>query len=734
MNDVQGLTLARLRGEIRRVVFENEDTQFAVLKVVDDSGLEHAATGPMAGLAAGQYLEMEGYWERHLEFGRQFRAESYQIRLPNTADGIKRFLSGGAIPGIGKKTASLIVDYFGDQTLVVLDNFAKRLEEVPGIGKKKAEAVVKGWRESAGRRESFIFLQGLGITPAYCARLFKRYGDAAPQVVRKNPYRLAEEVDGIGFLKADEIARNLGIAPDSIDRLAAAAVFSVNTLVGNGHVCLPLAELVRQTSELAKQPPAQAEAGIEAAIERRLLRKLDDMIYTPQLARAETELPELVASLALVKKFAGQRMHPVPGDNGIVLNQEQQRAVDEVSLAPLSIITGGPGVGKTTVVGEIVRRAEAAGLRIGLAAPTGRAAKRLSDSTGLTAKTLHRLLQFDPNSNRFQMDSSSPLEVDLLIVDEVSMLDILLALALFRAVRPGTSVVLVGDADQLPSVGPGTVLAGFLESEWFQVTRLVQIFRQAENSHIITNAHRVNRGLLPEKPQPGSQALSDFYWIEQDDPDKALAVIEKMVAERIPARFHFDPVDDVQILTPMNRGSCGTVAINERLQALLNPGDKPEFRFGDRVYRAGDKLMQTANNYEKNVFNGDLGRLGRISLKDKTFTVIFEGSRLVEYNFDEADQLTRAYAITVHKSQGSEFPVVILPFLSQHYMMLQRNLLYTAMTRARKLLILVGSRRAVQMAVDNARLEPRFSLLTQRLAALRRKLREVFPGQVDGAS
>ena len=734
MNDVQGLTLARLRGEIRRVVFENEDTQFAVLKVVDDSGLEHAATGPMAGLAAGQYLEMEGYWERHPEFGRQFRAESYQIRLPNTADGIKRFLSGGAIPGIGKKTASLIVDYFGDQTLVVLDNFAKRLEEVPGIGKKKAAAVVRGWRESAGRRESFIFLQGLGITPAYCARLFKRYGDAAPQVVRKNPYRLAEEVDGIGFLKADEIARNLGIAPDSIDRLAAAAVFSVNTLVGNGHVCLPLAELIRQTSELAKQPPAQAEAGIEAAIERRLLRKLDDMIYTPQLARAETELPELVASLALVKKFAGQRMHPVPGDNGIVLNQEQQRAVDEVSLAPLSIITGGPGVGKTTVVGEIVRRAEAAGLRIGLAAPTGRAAKRLSDSTGLTAKTLHRLLQFDPNSNRFQMDSSSPLEVDLLIVDEVSMLDILLALALFRAVRPGTSVVLVGDADQLPSVGPGTVLAGFLESEWFQVTRLVQIFRQAENSHIITNAHRVNRGLLPEKPQPGSQALSDFYWIEQDDPDKALAVIEKMVAERIPARFHFDPVDDVQILTPMNRGSCGTVAINERLQALLNSGDKPEFRFGERVYRAGDKLMQTTNNYEKNVFNGDLGRLGRISLKDKTFTVIFEGSRLVVYNFDEADQLTRAYAITVHKSQGSEFPVVILPFLSQHYMMLQRNLLYTAMTRARKLLILVGSRRAVQMAVDNARLEPRFSLLTQRLAALRRKLREAFPGQVDGAS
>lgn len=722
MSEVQTLTRTRLRGEIRRTVFENKETNFAVLKIADDSGIEHTAVGSLSGLISGQYLEMEGYWERHSDFGRQFKVDSYQIKLPSSAEGIKRFLSSGAIPGIGKKTAGLIVDHFGDQTLNILDNYSKRLEEVPGIGKKKAASVIKGWRESATRRESFIFLQGLGITPTYCNRLFRRYGDAAPEVVRQNPYRLAQDVDGIGFLKADEIAQNLGIAPDSIDRLAAAAVFSVNTLVGNGHVCLPQEELIRQTADLTKQPVELALKGIETAISRRLLRRENEMIYTPQLLRAETELPELVAALALVKKFAGQRLRPVPGGKGLVLNQEQQRAVEVINHAPLSIITGGPGVGKTTVVGEIVRRAKAAKLHIGLAAPTGRAAKRLSDSTRLTAKTLHRLLQFDPITNRFQVNSATPLEVDLLIVDEVSMLDILLATALFRAIRPGTSVVLVGDADQLPSVGPGTVLADFLKSSWFEVTNLVQIFRQAQNSNIVLNAHRVQRGFLPEIKPVAPPALSDFYWIEQEDPDKTLAVIEKMLIDRIPARFHFDPVNDVQILTPMNRGSCGTIAINDHLQALLNPAGKPEFRIGERIYRAGDKLMQTANNYEKNVFNGDLGRLGRINFKQKTFTVVFENSRVVEYDFDEADQLTRAYAITVHKSQGSEFPVVILPFLSQHYMMLQRNLLYTAMTRARKLLVLVGSRRAVGMAVHNTRLEPRFSLLAQRLADLHQQL------------
>ena len=450
------------------------------------------------------------------------------------------------------------------------------------------------------------------------------------------------------------------------------------------------------------------------------------MIYTPLLLRAETELPKLIAALATARRFAGQSLRPLPGEARFTLNEGQRAAVEAVSRAPLSIITGGPGVGKTTVVGEIVRRARASGVPIALAAPTGRAAKRLSESTGITAKTLHRLLQFDPASGRFVHGAGAPLSCRLLIVDEVSMLDLLLAQALFRALRPGTSVVLVGDADQLPSVGPGTVLADLLASGWFHVTALTQIFRQAENSRIIVNAHRVNRGQLPENLPLRPGELTDFYWIEQDDPDRAVELIEKMVAERIPARFGLDPVNDVQILTPMNRGSCGTIALNARMQALLNGGDRPQFKLGERIFRSGDKIMQIANNYEKSVFNGDFGRLGRIRFKEKMFHVMFDDGRLVEYRFEEAEQLSPAYAVTVHKSQGSEFPAVVLPFLTQHYMMLQRNLLYTAMTRAKRLLVLIGSVRAVRMAVENARLEPRFSLLAERLSELRRRCGEAF--------
>lgn len=703
-----------LRGLIARILYENGDGSFAVIRIRESGGREYAVRGALSGLAPGQELELEGDWEQHAEFGRQFKAERFRLILPSTPEGIQRYLSSGAIPGIGKKTAALIVGHFGENTLAMLDGGASCLKQVPGIGPKKAEAVARVWKESAARRDGSIFLQGLGISPSLCARLFKRYGEAAPQMVRTNPYRLAEEIDGIGFLKADEIARSLGISREAVPRLTAAAVFSLNSMIANGNVCCALENLTEATASLADVPPETARIGIEAAVERRLLRILDKRIYTPILARAELELPELVSRLATQPVFAGQKLRPLP-EGKLLLDEEQQKAVERIGESPLTIITGGPGVGKTTVVGEIVRRARKAGLRIGVAAPTGRAAKRLSEATGCAAKTIHRLLQFDPASNRFSFNLEEPLPYEILIVDEVSMLDLPLALALFRAIRAGSSLVLVGDRDQLPSVGPGTVLESFLSSGWFRVTQLDRIFRQAEGSRIIVNAHRVNRGLMPEKPQPQDGELSDFYWIEQDDPEKALAIIEKLVSERIPARFPFHPVDDVQILTPMNRGCCGTTAINERLEALLNKGDKLSFRFGERTFKLGDKVMQTANNYDKNVFNGDMGRILRIVPDAKKFSVLFDGTRKVDYMLDEADQLTLAYAVTVHKAQGSEFPVVVLPFLTQHYMMLQRNLLYTAMTRAKKLLILIGSRRAVRMAVENSRVEARSTLLTERL-------------------
>ncbi len=718
VNNQPRLEASQLSGEIRRVIYKSKDNQFAVLRLVDDTGCMQVATGMMGSLSVGQYLEMDGYWEQHPEFGRQFKVESFRIRLPSTPDGIKSFLCS-AIPGIGKKTAKLIVDHFGEQTLTILNRSSKRLEEIPGIGKKKAAMVLEGWNNSTKRRESYIYLQGLGISPAYCDRLFRRYKDSATQMVRDNPYRLAAEVEGFGFQKADEIAQRLGIKSDSVDRISAASVHCLSLAVAGGHVCLPDEELVRQTVELTQQLPERVAEGIASAVRSNLLWKSDGMYYLPLLARAEMDLPNLIAKLASVSNFAGRRLHSLPGNNGIALNREQQQAVDTVAQYPLSIITGGPGVGKTTVVGEIVRRAKVARLQIALAAPTGRAAKRLSESTNMKAVTLHRLLQFDPIKKTFQKNFIKKLEHDLLVIDEVSMLDILLAQALFRAIKPGASVVLVGDADQLPSVGPGRILADFLSSKWFRVTRLVQIFRQAQNSHIISNAHRVNQGLLPEKPPANFKELSDFYWIEQDDPDKTLVMIEKLLTERIPARFHLNPIDDVQVLTPMNRGSCGTVAINEFLQNILNPEGGLEFHLGNRSFRIGDKLMQTSNNYDKNVFNGDLGRLGHIDLGMRRFTVIFDGQRRVSYNFEEGDQLSHAYAITIHKSQGSEFPVVILPLLTQHYIMLRRNLLYTAMTRARKLLILVGSRKAVRMAIDDVRVEPRYTLLPQRLAMVK---------------
>ena len=710
---------ATLRGEVTRIIYENREGTYAVLRLRDSRNEEKTVVGALNGIEPGQCIEATGRWEKHAEYGTQFRAIRFRPVLPSTHDGIIRFLGSGAIPGIGEKTARMIVDYFGEETLQMLEHYPKRLCDVPGIGRKKAAAIIEKWKESASRRDIFIYLQGLGITPGYCQKLYKRYGDKTAEIVRANPYRLAEEVDGVGFLKADEIAAEIGIARNSPERLTAAAVYEMNQAIGNGHAGYPESAFARCVAELAGQPVELAMAGIDRAVTRRMLVRQDGMIYSPPLARAERELPERIRLLAEAADFAGRRCRDA-GPARLHLNAAQQLAVERVAQSPLTIITGGPGVGKTTVVGEIVRRAQKAGLRIAAAAPTGRAAKRLGEATGITAKTLHRLLAFDPQNGRFGYDDTNPLPCDLLIVDEVSMLDLLLALALFRAVPPGAGVVLVGDRDQLPSVGPGTVLASFIESGWFLTTELTEVFRQAQNSRIIRNAHRVNHGLLPEKNEREDR-LSDFYWIEQDDPDKVLELIVRLAAERIPRRFRLNPIDDIQVLTPMNRGVCGTIAVNTRLQQALNGGDKPQFRSGERLIRSGDKVMQTCNNYEKLVFNGDLGRVSQINTARKTFQVVFDGNRTVEYTWDEAEQIASAYAITVHKSQGSEFPAVILPMLSQHFVMLQRNLLYTAMTRARRLLVLIGSRRALEIAVRNTRLAPRYSQLTERLKAERRR-------------
>ena len=708
------------------MVFESGDEAYSVFRILDPQGVEHTAAGPVMGVYAGQGIEITGSWETHKEHGRQFRVREYKFTLPATEEGLKRYLASGVVPGIGPKTAEAIVGRFGLKALEVLDRYSSRLKEIPGLGKKKIEAIRKAWQEHAEKKEIHIFLQGLGITPAYCARIIKTYGDNAAEAVRENPYALADDINGIGFLMADKVASNLGIGHKDIRRLKAGILYALNRLSQGGHSCCPEENFIKYSCDLLGVEDSDARAGLDEAVSENKAFIDEDaepgtrMIYDRAMFKAETELPLLLDRIAAAPRHYGQRLSkaPHPREGSASLSEKQLSAVDAVGRNALTIITGGPGVGKTTVVGEIVRRAFATKTKVYLCAPTGRAAKRLSESSGLGAMTIHRMLKWEPVEKKFIHGAENPLKCGLLIVDEVSMLDLPLSVCLFRALRPGTTVVLVGDADQLPSVGPGRVLNDLIDSGIFHVTKLTEIFRQGAGSRIILNAHAVNHGKMPELPAKDSRSeLSDFYWVEQEDPEKVVDIIRKMIVERIPARFGFDPLSEIQVLTPMNRGNCGTSAINKLLQESLNDGHKIGFKSGERIFKSGDKVMQIRNNYDKNVFNGDMGRIVNIDHNSSSFTVAYDSSRVL-YEFSDADEIVHSYAITVHKSQGSEFPAVIVPILTQHYMMLRRKLLYTAMTRARKLLVLIGSRKAVGMAVRNSAEEPRFSMLIERLKRL----------------
>ena len=727
------LTEQTLRGEINQVVYASEDGSYAVVRIEDREGRTHTIVGPVYGAHEGQGIEARGTWINHKEHGRQFKVSTCKYTLPSTPEGIKRYLGSGLIHGIGPKLADCIVDHFGEETLNILDNYSARLMEVPRFGRKRLGMVREAWERHARERDIFIFLQSLGISIAYARRIYRRFGDRAPEALRNNPYVLAEEVDGIGFIMSDKVAGMLGITGSDPRRLCAGVVYALNRLSESGHVCYPREDFIKYAAELMSVSDADAEIGLEQARKENLAAtdaapappgvasSSVPMVYKSTLLTAEKELAQLLCRLSMSRGHKGSAMLDAAAKSHVNLSAEQQEAVSSVGHYPLSIITGGPGVGKTTVVGEIVRRANIARLKVYLAAPTGRAAKRLGESCRRNAMTIHRMLKWDPEKKSFVFNLKRQLSCDVLIVDEVSMLDIQLALFLFRAVAPGTTVVLVGDSDQLPSVGPGTVLMDLILSGIAHVNHLTRIYRQGAGSRIVSNAHSVNAGRMPDITPPVSKdVLSDFYWIEQENPEDVVRAISAMVSQRIPKRFRFDPVRDIQVLSPMNRGSCGTRALNEHLQGLLNPPSKgkPCFVSGERKFVSGDKVMQIRNNYDKSVFNGDMGRLVFIDHGEKKFKVAFQDGDVVEYDFIEADQIVLAYAITVHKSQGSEFPAVIMPILTQQYIMLHRNLLYTGMTRAKKLLIIIGSRKALSMAVANIRQAPRFSMLKPRLMEL----------------
>jgi exodeoxyribonuclease V alpha subunit len=813
----------KLRGVIERITYHNEENGYTVAKLSPESGggrggfganREIAIIGNMAGVNIGESVELTGRWTVHPEYGRQFTVESMRAVLPATVAGIEKYLGSGLIKGVGPVTAKRITRHFGVETLEVIESAPERLIEVEGVGRKRVRMITQAWAEQKAIKEVMLFLQSHGVSTSLATKIYKFYGDEAIATVKNDPYRLARDIFGIGFLTADKIAQSMGLALDSPQRVAAGVAYALNQASEEGHVFLPTGELVKQAAELLSVPQEQTSLGIlrlfddgqvkvtdepggrEIEIQDagngiqdtgfgeetpgneggawqempRLIVEQGQVYATATVAQAKQLLEEersvyltplyysemgVANRLGRLMREGYSRLHTflagrfdwptvfaaVERITGLQLAPQQQEAVQAALTHRLTVLTGGPGTGKTTSVRTVLALCERAGCQVLLAAPTGRAAKRLSETTGREAKTIHRLLEFKPAAGMtFQRNDENPLEGDLLIVDEASMLDLVLTNHLLKAIPPGMHLLLVGDVDQLPSVGAGNVLKDIIAAVEEQelgirnkelggpampnslflipnsrVVRLQTIFRQEAGSYIITNAHRINQG---EMPLIENQSAADFFLFRVEEAEQAARLCVELVQTRIPRRFAIPP-EDIQVLSPMHRGVVGVGALNEALQQALNPPAplKPQRQVGNRAYRPGDRVMQIRNNYDKDVYNGDMGIIQSVDLELQKLVVTIDG-RPVPYDFLELDELVHAWAVSVHKSQGSEFPAVVIPILTSHYMMLQRNLLYTAVTRARRLVVLVGQPKAIAMAVRNNQVTERFTGLRERLLNL----------------
>ena len=724
-NGDKALAETTIEGTVERVVYSGGDGAFTVARLkVEKGGAVVTVVGSLVGIPAGAVLRVSGRFETTARFGEQFRVERYTEVAPQTIEGLRRYLGSGLIKGIGPEFASRIVDRFGIETLEILDSDPARISEVPGIGPSRARAIRQAWSAQREVRKVMVFLQGYGVSPAFAARIYKRYGPAAIARVRENPYRLAFDVWGIGFLSADKLAAALGVARDAPARAEAGVRHVLDDYGGNGHVFVPRPRLAQAAAALLDLP----EDSVDQAIDR-LARTGDcaidasvvedaraPAVYEAGLYRAECALAAglrklLVAPAPRTEIDRERAIAWYEREAGIALARQQVEAVSTALSAKVAVITGGPGVGKTTIVRGIVSILEKKGVRVALAAPTGRAAKRLADATGAPASTLHRMLEWRPAEASFARNAARPLELDVLIVDEASMLDVRLAADLMAALPASGRLVLVGDVDQLPSVGPGTVLGDVIASGVVPVVRLTEIFRQAAESMIVVNAHRIHDGDMPDL---GGGAARDFFFLEHDDPAGAAELIRDLVTTRLPKKYGLQP-HDIQVLSPMHRGELGAGNLNQLLQAALTAGAQGIER-GARTLRVGDKVMQIRNDYDKEVWNGDSGVIDSIDADGDALHVRFD-DRTIEYGIDEVDTLALAYAATVHKSQGSEYPAVVVPVHTQHYVMLQRNLLYTAITRGKRLVVLVGTRKALALAVRNADVAARASGLAARLRA-----------------
>ncbi|MEC9487500.1 MAG: ATP-dependent RecD-like DNA helicase [Prosthecochloris sp.] len=697
----------RLHGLVERVVFHSDDTGFTVLRVVPEGEEDAVAvTGMLPAAREGEYVEATGVWVNDRRYGLQFRASELGIVTPATLEGIERYLASGMVRGIGAHFASQLVEAFGENVFGVIEHTPERLLELPGIGRKRMQQVVEAWGEQKAVRDIMVFLQSHGVGTARAARIYKIYGDRAVEIVSSNPYRLVLDIQGIGFRTADAIAVKLGIARDSVERAQAGLRHLLQQISSDGHCAIRRDELVQKACALL----GTAEKTVEEALREEVIRggivqeeiRGESCCFPVPLFRAESAVALRLAAIAggtvpWGEIDARNEIRRVEEEHGFQLSPSQVEATRLALSSKLLVITGGPGVGKTTLVRTILSiLLHEKDIRVALCAPTGRAARRLSESTGRDASTIHRLLEFDPKTFDFRHHRTNPLKADLVIVDEASMIDVVLMQKLLLAVADDAVLMIVGDVDQLPSVGPGAVLADIIASDRVPVVRLTEIFRQAAESRIVVNAHRINSGDMPlDAPDSG---LTDFYLVRSSGPEDIRSKLMQLVLERIPERFGLDPVNDIQVLTPMNRGGLGTKALNTSLQQALNAGSGDGIeRFG-AMFAPGDKVIQQINNYEKEVFNGDIGVITLLDAEENMLTVSFGGHE-VDYEFSELDELSLAYATTIHKSQGSEYPAVVVPLSMQHSVLLQRNLLYTAVTRGRRLVVIVAEQAALERAV-----------------------------------
>ena len=719
-----------LSGTIERVTFHNEENGYCVLRVsISDARKTQTVVGNCAAPNTGEEIAARGEWIEDDQFGSQFRASEISTSEPDNLKGIERYLGSGLIDGIGPTYAKKLVNKFGPEVFNIIDDRSKRLEEVEGIGPKRRKEIKKSWEKQKSVRRIMVFLHQHGISTARAVRIYKTYGDESIKKLKNNPYRLSHDLHGVGFKTADAIASKLGINFDDWSRIEAGLQFALQTATGNGHCALPETELIESTTELLGVDQIKIEDCLKKIITKSEVIRDEinsvPMIFPPQLITSEKIVSQKILNLASKKpdypKFEIEKaLSWCQKKIGYPLAEGQRKAVELALRERVLIITGGPGVGKTTILRSVLMILGAKKVAPILCAPTGRAAKRMSETTGLEASTIHRLLEFKGHSGKFAHDENNPVEGDLFIVDEASMIDIQLMSSFLRALPKNAHLILVGDVDQLPSVGPGSVLSDMIQSNELPVARLNEIFRQSSESRIITAAHEINEGILPIELSKSARnnPNSDFFFISSDEPDKTAETIANIVSLRIPEKLGLDPVNDIQVITPMHRGSLGTQALNRKLQDSLNPASESTFeieRFGAR-YRVGDKVIQTRNNYDKETLNGDIGKVIEISTDPGKVIIQFSGQRTVSYEPGELDEISPGFAITVHKSQGSEFPCVVIPVSTQHFLLLQRNLLYTAITRGSQVVVLVGQKKAAAMAVKNIDTKERYRGLLQRLA------------------